>query len=64
MTLEKGKNVSKQGLTSITSKMYPAHTAKSQKKEALVMNMWPQQDLNFEIYVSQAERSRNSSRNC
>ena len=26
--------------------------------------MWVQQDLNFEMYVSQVERSRNSSRNC
>ena len=31
MTLEKGKRVSKQGLTSTTSKTYPAHTVKRQK---------------------------------
>ena len=58
VTLDKGKKVSKQGLTSITLGPKNVYTRQGRKK-AVVIKMWDWQDLNFEIYVSQMERSRN-----
>ena len=47
-----------QGLTSITYGPKNVYTKQGHKK-AVVIKMWDWQDLNFEIYVSQMERSRN-----